>query len=321
VSMPIAAAVIHYAGSRPVMLTSAVVSAITLVLLTIPINPVLLAGTLFVFGAALGAMDVAMNSQAIVVQRAVGRPIMSGFHALFSVGGLLGATAISLLLRGGVDLRAAAIVIGAALVALAFSQHTQFLPDHGAAGGTTFTFVPSRHVMFLGALCFISFLAEGAVLDWSAVFLRELRHVDLSIAGIGYAAFSTTMIVGRLTGDRITHRLGARAMLRLGGVLAAIGFLTVALVPGTPSALAGFAIVGFGASNIVPVLFSAAGQVPGVPPGLGLATVTTIAYAGLLLGPALIGFVADATSLPFAFVTVAAMLVGVAASAGRVRHW
>jgi MFS family permease len=165
----------------------------------------------------------------------------------------------------------------------------------------------------------MSFLAEGAVLDWSAVFLRDVRHVDVSVAGFGYAAFSVAMAVCRFTGDRVTRRLGATRVLQIGGALAAVGFLVVATIPWPAAALLGFVVIGLGASNIVPVLFSATGRVPGVPPGIALATVTTIGYVGLLLGPAVVGFVAQATSLSAAFALVACLFAIVALSARRAQ--
>ena len=218
----------------------------------------------------------------------------------------------------GIGLAACVTIIAFALAALAILEQRHLLNDMGSPEGTTFTIVPRAAVLLLGALCFMSFLGEGAVLDWSAVFLREQRHVDVSLAGMGYATFSVAMTICRFAGDAFTHRFGPRQVLRIGGALACAGFLAVALLPSTVAALAGFVIVGVGASNIVPVLFSGAGRVPGVPPGIALATVTTIAYSGLLVGPALIGFVADATSLPVAFALVAAMFGVVAAAAGRV---
>ena len=320
VAMPLAGLAIHYWGSRPVIAVATLTACAALPLLAVPATPVLLACTLFAFGAGLGAMDVAMNAQAIAVQQAMGRPIMSGFHALFSVGGLVGAGLVTLLLRTELGLAMTAAIITTALLILGLSQTSRLLPGHGESAGSSFTLVPSGRVLLLGALCFISFLAEGAILDWSAVFLREVRHVDISVAGIGYAGFSVAMVGGRLTGDAMTHRFGVLRMLRNGGLVAAAGFIVAALVPGAAGAIAGFLVFGIGVANVVPVLFSAAGQVVGVPAGVALATVTTIAYAGLLVGPALIGFVADATSLPTAFVLVAVMLAAIPASAGRVSH-
>jgi predicted MFS family arabinose efflux permease len=319
VAMPLAGMAIHYWGSRRVVTCMALATCVALPFLAVAPSPLLLALTLFAFGAALGAMDVAMNAQAIAVQHAMAQPIMSSFHALFSVGGIAGAAVVSGFLRAGVGLATCTVIIAAALAVLAIVGQRHLVVDMGSAEGTTFTIVPKAAVLLLGALCFLSFLGEGAVLDWSAVFLREQRHVDVSVAGMGYAAFSVAMTICRFTGDAVTHRFGSRHVLRIGGALAAGGFLAVALLPWTFAALAGFVIVGIGAANIVPVLFSGAGHVPGVPPGIALATVTTIAYTGLLLGPALIGFVADATSLPVAFVLVAAMFGTVALAAARVR--
>lgn len=319
VTMPLAGAAIHRWGSRRVAISAALAGCSVLPLLTIATTPALLSLSLFAFGGALGALDVAMNAQAIAIQSALGRSIMSGFHARFSVGGLVGAAVLSALLRADVALPVAVLGIAGTLAVVTLACRARLLLDHGAAAGATLTLVPSRRVVALGALCFISFLAEGAVLDWSAVFLRDLRHVEVSIAGIGYAIFSVAMVTGRLTGDPLTHRFGAERMLAVGAAVAAGGFLIVAGVPGVPAALVGFVLIGFGAANIVPVLFSASGNVPGVPPSVALAGVTTIAYAGLLLGPALIGFVADWTSLPAAFVMVAAMLAVITVTAARVR--
>ena len=317
-AMPLAGIAIHYWGSRPVVITTSLATCAALPLLAAAPTAALLAASLFLFGAALGAMDVAMNAQAIAVQRVMARPIMSSFHALFSVGGLIGAAIESALLRAGMPLTFCAVLIAVLLGVLAATEHRHLLPDRGAAEGGGMRIVPSPAVLLLGALCFMSFLAEGAVLDWSAVFLREARGVDVAVAGVGYAAFSVAMAFGRLTGDSLTHRFGGRLMLRAGGAVAALGFVAVAAIPSAAGALAGFVLVGLGASNVVPVLFSSTGRVPGVAPGIALATVTTIAYAGLLAGPAMIGFGAHFSSLATMFVVLAAMFVAVALSARRV---
>jgi predicted MFS family arabinose efflux permease len=319
-AMPLAGVAIQRWGSRPVLAAASILSCLVLPWLAVAASTALLTATLFAFGAALGAMDVAMNAHGIVVQRLVQRPIMSGFHALFSVGGLLGAATVTALLRAGVSLAVCVLAIAIALGLLALVEQRHLLSDHREPVDATFTIVPKPTVLLIGALCFISFLAEGAVLDWSAVFLREVRMVDVSLAGIGYGIFSVAMAAGRFTGDRITHGLGSRRMLRIGGVIAAAGFLIVAAVPSTIGAHLGFVMIGLGASNVVPVLFSASGRVPGVPAGIALATVTTIGYAGLLLGPALVGFVAQSTSLPVAFTVLAVLFAFVAVAANLVRE-
>jgi predicted MFS family arabinose efflux permease len=173
--------------------------------------------------------------------------------------------------------------------------------------------MPSATVVLLGLLCLVVFLAEGAMLDWSAVFLKSARGFDISGAGLGYAAFSVAMATGRLLGDRITTALGPARVVRYGGLVAASGFALATALPWAATSLAGFVLVGLGASNIVPVLFSAAGRTPGSTPGISIATVTALGYAGMLAGPAVIGFVADASSLAIALFGVAVSLVGVSA--------
>lgn len=319
-AMPLAGVAIHRWGSRPVVLVASLASCAVLPFLALPGTVWLLTVTLLLFGAALGALDVAMNAHGIVVQQAIERPIMSGLHALFSVGGLAGATIMAVLLRAGVPLAACASAIAVGLALLALVEQRHLLSGHREEAGATFTIVPSPIVLVLGGLCFISFLAEGAVLDWGAVFLRDVRQVDVSLAGVSYGFFSVAMAAGRFAGDRITHGIGSRRVLRIGSSVAGLGFLMVATMPSTTGALAGFVLIGIGASNVVPVLFSASGRVPGVPSGIALATVTTIGYAGLLLGPALVGFLAQTTSLPMAFAALGLMFALVAIGAHLVRE-
>jgi len=179
--------------------------------------------------------------------------------------------------------------------------------------------MPRGIVLVLGLLCFISFLAEGSMLDWSAVFLRDVRGFSAASAGIGYAAFSVAMALGRLTGDWIVARFGPVLTVRLGACTAAAGFLLASMLAWPPAALIGFVLVGLGAANIVPVMFGAAGRLPGTSPGMAIATVTTLGYAGLLSGPALIGFLAQISSLAVALAAVAGLLLLTAASARLVR--
>ncbi len=170
-------------------------------------------------------------------------------------------------------------------------------------------------MLLIGALCFIVFLAEGAMLDWSAVILTALHGVDPSHAGLGYAVFVVMMAAGRLSGDRIVRALGGRVILAVGGLCAASGLAVTVLVPWWTAALLGFGMVGLGASNIVPVLYSALGRQQVMPANLAVAAVTTLGFSGILAGPALIGIIAHTTSLPLAILGVAAMLLVVAASA------
>jgi len=213
-----------------------------------------------------------------------------------------------------------AIFCVVAVLLIALMRAGPHLLARGAQSGTAMFAVPHGVVLFLGALCFVVFLTEGAMLDWSAVFLRSERGMDASLAGFGYAAFATTMTVGRLTGDVIVQRLGGVRVVLFGALCAALGLVLATVVPGSLAALLGFALVGAGCSNIVPVLYTAVGRQKVMPEALAVAGMSTLGYAGILSGPAAIGFLAHASSLSIALQTVAALMIGVALSAPLLRR-
>ncbi len=311
-------------GNRRVIGAAGFLMCLALPVLALVSTLPLLAVGLLYFGAMLGAVDVAMNAHAVDVERLQGRAMMSGFHGLFSVGGLVGAAGMSAMLASGLPLLACALFVSLAIAVIVFSQQASLLRGAAATRGAAapaFVFrLPRGLLLLVGMLCFVIFLAEGSMLDWSALLLRDFRGTAAASAGIGYACFSVAMAVGRLTGDRLVARLGPVWTVRAGAALAAIGFLIAALLPWEATALLGFVLVGLGAANVVPVMFSAAGRLPASAPAVSIAAVTTLGYAGLLLGPALIGFVAHATTLPAALACVAALLLLVAASARVVRR-
>jgi predicted MFS family arabinose efflux permease len=311
-------------GNRRVIGAAGFLMCLALPVLALVSTLPLLAVGLLYFGAMLGAVDVAMNAHAVDVERLQGRAMMSGFHGLFSVGGLVGAAGMSAMLASGLPLLACALLVSLAIAVIVFSQQASLLRGAAATRGAAapaFVFrLPRGLLLLVGMLCFVIFLAEGSMLDWSALLLRDFRGTAAASAGIGYACFSVAMAVGRLTGDRLVAWLGPVWTVRAGAALAAIGFLIAALLPWEATALLGFVLVGLGAANVVPVMFSAAGRLPASAPAVSIAAVTTLGYAGLLLGPALIGFVAHATTLPAALACVAALLLLVAASARVVRR-
>lgn len=320
-SMPFVGWLSHRFGNRRVIVASGWLLCLALPVLALAPNVAVLTAALLYFGVMLGAVDVAMNAHAVEVERRDGRVLMSGFHGLFSLGGLAGAAGMSALLALGLPLPLAALAVSALLAALVLHLRGGLLPNVGgaAAGHAPFR-MPHGAVLLLGLLCFVSFMAEGSMLDWSAVFLRDFRGFAPSAAGIGYACFSVAMALGRLTGDRLIQRIGPVWAVRVGAGLAATGFALAASVPWPGAALAGFVLVGLGASNIVPVMFSAAGRLPGSSPAIAIAAVTMLGYAGLLSGPALIGFISRLASLPLALAVVAGLLLLVAASARIVRR-
>ncbi|MES2312312.1 MAG: MFS transporter [Pseudomonadota bacterium] len=321
VSMPLVGWLTHRYGNRKVISVAGLMLCVAIPLLAIVPNAPALAAVLLYFGAMLGAVDVAMNAHAVEVERRDGRALMSGFHGLFSIGGLAGAAIMSTLLALGLTLWASALAIALLLALIVLSQRSSLLPgvDDAAEWSAVFR-LPRGLVLLLGVLCFVSFLAEGSMLDWSAVLLRDFRGFSAASAGIGYACFSVAMAAGRLAGDRVVERLGPVSAVRIGASTAAIGFLLAAMAPWPAASLSGFVLIGLGASNIVPVMFSAAGRLPGNPPAISIAAVTMLGYAGLLSGPALIGFMAHASNLPVALAVVAGLLLLVAGSAWIVRR-
>ena len=315
-AMPIAGILATRYGCRRVLVGGTLLICMALPLLATVSSIPLLIATLFLFGAGLGAVDSTVNLQAVIVERASGRNMMSGFHGLFSVGGIAGAAGVSALLALGLSpLWAIVVVIVITLMAL-LKAAPHLLPYGSESSGPAFA-VPHGVVLFIGLLCFTVFLAEGAMLDWSAVFLSSEKNIDEAYAGLGYAAFALTMTAGRLTGDTIVRRLGARLVIVLGGVFAAAGMTLATLAPSWEVALLGYALVGAGCSNIVPVLYTAVGKQTVMPEHIAVPAITTLGYAGILAGPAAIGFIAHASSLSMAFLLIAAMLMAVAIS-GRI---
>ncbi|MBX3255322.1 MAG: MFS transporter [Chitinophagaceae bacterium] len=323
--MPVGGILCHRYGSRIVMFVSGMIIAITLPLLLIMQTVTGMGISLFIFGAGIGTIDIAMNAHGVQVQNFYGRSIMSSLHGLYSVGGLLGSLGLGFLIKSGLSPQVAAVSISILLVVIVCRSY-RFLfnkAEEGMAGGelaiqektTRGAFIWLKpQVIFIGALCFAVFLAEGAMLDWSAVFLRENRNVEEAWTGSGYAAFSVAMAIVRLLGDSIVTKFNGRIVVFWGGLIAAAGFFLAVATPWVGSALAGFILLGIGAANIVPVFFSAAGKLSDIPPAIAIPVVTTMGYAGQLAGPAFLGFIAFRYSLPVAlsFCGVLILIVAVA---------
>ena len=319
VTMPLGGLLIHRIGSRDSMVLAGLAIAIILPLLAIAPTTPLVAVLLALYGAALGTLDIGMNAQAVAVQARIGRPMMSGFHGLFSAGGLAGALILSLALRAGLSITLAALAIAAATAIVSLLQRRRLLPPSAdLRGDGPALALPRGGALVLGILCFIAFLAEGAVLDWSAVFLRFSRDLPAAWAGLGYAAFSVAMVAGRLTGDRLTTRLGPVRLTRWGAILAAAGFALATATTSVAAAMAGFTLIGLGAANLVPAIFNAAGRLRSVPAHLGISAVSILGYAGLLAGPTAIGLASRLTSLPIALAGVGVLALVLAGSARRV---
>jgi len=304
------AAVARY-GSRAVVLVGGAGLCLTLPLLAYAHTPFLLATALVIFGASIGSIDVAVNVHAVEVEQAAGEPLMSGFHGMYSLGGLIGAAGGTVLLTSGLSPIAAATVAAVASAVLLISSAPGLLRTKSAHSTPLFV-MPHGVVILIGALACIAFLTEGAILDWSALFLTGSFAVPAAQAGIAYALFSVAMTFGRLTGDFVVKRLGQQRTLLYGGLMVTAGFAVIVLVPQARvrPAFGGFLLIGVGAANLVPILFSTAGRQTAMPPVLAIAAMTTLGYAGILAGPAAIGYIASLTSLRTAFAVLGLLMLG-----------
>ncbi|MEO9649624.1 MAG: MFS transporter [Roseobacter sp.] len=316
VAMPLTGLIAARRGARPMVLLGGFGLVAILPMLPVASTAMAVGAVLFFFGASLGTLDVAMNVHGAEVEGHEKRPLMSNFHAQFSIGGFCGAGLMTLLLSSGLSTSVSACV-GAIVTFVAMVLTRSRLLRVDGINPEAFT-RPRGMVLLLAVLAAITFLIEGAVLDWGALLIIDREFAPTEGAGIGYILFSIAMVFARLTGDRIVGALGAFKVLVMGGVLTILGIALILLVNEPMVAIFGFVLIGLGAANLVPIIFSAAGRQKLMPSGLAVASVTTSGYAGILLGPALIGMVAQGSSLPTAFWGLAVMMTIVPLTAYKV---
>jgi predicted MFS family arabinose efflux permease len=307
VAMPLAANLSGRFSSKPIVLSGGLGLALILPLLSVVSSPIALGVALFIFGAFLGSLDVAMNLHAVDVERASEKPLMSGFHALFSVGAFLGSGIVTALLSRGIALISSTIFSSIILACLIVVAIPRMLSNRERTNQPLFA-IPRGVVLVIAIFAAISFLVEGALLDWSALLLVGEHLVSVAHGGLGYMLFSIAMTFSRFVGDAIVARFGNRFVLTLGGVIALLGLCGLLLAPVAWMGLICFVFVGLGAANIVPILFRLAGTQHTMPKGLAVAALTTAGYAGLLTGPAVIGFLSKGIGLHNAFWFLAALL-------------
>jgi len=317
-AMPVTGTLVAKFGCRRVMCFSTLLVLIMMPLLATADSHLVMAAALMLFGAGLGMLDVAMNYQAVQVEQAADKPMMSGFHGFFSLGGILGAGTVSLLLSRSFTPLTATLVVMAVMLLLLLWRLPVLMNERLHQPDQPWLVIPRGWVAFLGLLCFILFLAEGAVLDWGALLLLQNPEMTPAWAGLGYAVFSVAMTLGRFSGDKIIQRFGRYPVMLTGALTAAAGMSLAVLLPWPEIALLAFLLVGFGLSNTVPMLFNAAGNQQDMPANLAISAMTTLGYAGILSGPALIGFISQWISLSGAFLVIALLLLAVAASARKV---
>jgi MFS family permease len=303
-------------GSRSVTVIASMSLCLMLPLLALAPTLPILVGTLVLFGASNGSMDVAMNTQGVAVERQYGRPILNSFHACYSLGGLVGALAGGLVASHSIAPLPHFLGVALFCAILTLSVARSLLPAEAEAQGTAVAFArPTRAILALGLVAFCVVLGEGAMADWSAIYLNGTLRTGTGLAAAGYAAFSVVMAMGRGVGDQLTARLGPGTMMQLGGLVAAIGLTLALVVTWIPIALLGFGLVGAGFSVVFPLTLSAAGRTSKQAAGTAIAAVATCGYVGFLVGPPVIGFIADALSLRIAlgFVVLLSLCAAVCA--------
>ncbi|MFF5552893.1 MFS transporter [Streptomyces olivaceoviridis] len=319
-AMPLAGGITHRFGSRTALRGLLALWTLSLILPSIAPNLVTLCLAMFVYGASAGMADVAMNALGVEVERRLGKSIMSGLHGMWSAGALIGSAAGTLAAHLGADARvhfalAATVLTLLGLVACTWVLDLQPAADEEAPPRFA---LPPRSALLIGAVGFCAVFAEGANLDWSAVFLRDRLDSSAGLAAASTTGFMLTMAVARIAGDAVVNRFGAVRTVRAGGVLAGLGGLLVVLAGHPAVAMAGFALMGLGIAVVVPLCFAAAGHA-GPNPSQAIAGVATITYTSGLIAPSLIGGVAQATSLMVSFVVVTALACGLAVFAGVLR--
>ncbi|PNU05538.1 MFS transporter [Novosphingobium guangzhouense] len=315
VAMQLAGPLTSRIGARPAVIAGGIGQAVLLPFLAFAPDIWTMAAALLLFGGFLGVIEVGMNVHAVEVEKRADRPLMSGFHGLFSVGGFIGASMMTLGLSMGLGPVTGAIVAAVLMVVTLIVAAPHFIRTPRVDEPALFV-VPRGIVILLALLAALTFLTEGAILDWGALLLSGKGLVPTAQAGLGYSVFAIAMTLGRLTGDAVVARLGDRRTMLWGGVLAIVGYVVLLTAPVAMIAFAGFLLIGLGASNTVPVLFRQAGAQTVMPSGLAIASVTTVGYAGILAGPAGVGFVAQVIGLPNAFWILAVLLVLVPLCAG-----
>lgn len=322
VSLPLSAALVSRFGSKSLIITGALLYPLSLILLALSGTSVALAFSLFVFGMWANLLNIAMNTQAVSVENIYGRSIMASFHGVWSLAGFAGALAGTFFVSNSISplVHFTIICIVTGVVVWAAYRHTVPSDVSESREKKKFFVKPDSRILLLGMIAFCCMVCEGAMADWSGVYYQKVVQAPAYLTTIGYVAFMGTMATGRFLGDWLVTKFGVTRILQLSGVLIAGGLLTAVILPNMATATVGFLMVGFGVSSVVPVVFSLAAKSKTMSPGAALASVSTISFLGFLIGPPVIGFVAELTSLRISFLIIALLGFGTTLLASKARQ-
>ena len=305
-SLPISGWMVTHYGSKKMVLIGAVLYAITLGFIGFVTRTEQLVIALFAFGLWGNLTNIAVNTQAVAVEQVYGKSIMASFHGLWSLAGFVSAMIGSLFISVNIPPQIHFSIIALIAFAIIFTAYKHTMGDSEKSNGESQPmFVkPDRDLLTLGLIGFCAMVCEGAMFDWSGVYFQEAVHVPASMTTLGYVAFMGTMTGGRFAGDWLANRIGRKKMLQVSGLLMGTGLAIAVLFPYLISATFGFLLVGFGVSSVVPLVYSAAGRSTTMSAGMALAAVSSISFIGFLIGPPLIGIVAQFADLRWSFAIV-----------------
>jgi MFS family permease len=320
-SLPISAWLISRFSSRTVTISTAVLYPLTLVLLATAASTFQLVIGLFFFGFWANSLNIAVNTQAIAVEKFYGRSIMASFHGLWSLACFAGAAIATFFVSKDISplIHFSLVFIASGILVLASYKNT-VASDEGSAGSQPLFVKPDSRILILGLIAFCCMLCEGAMADWSGVYFKKVVEAPVSYTTLRYVAFTLTMAGGRFLGDWLVTKYGVKRILEMSGIIIAAGLTIAIAFPQLIAATTGFLLVGFGVSSVVPIVYGLAGKSTKMSPSAALAAVSTISFLGFLIGPPVIGFIAELSSLRFSFSVIAVLGLGTTILASKVKQ-
>lgn len=320
-AMPFSGKLVTHFGSKKVLRICLVLYAICLTNMGLATQPWQLAVALFLFGVCGNMCNISVNTQAIGAEKLYGRPIMTSFHGVWSTAGFTGAAISYILVSQHISPYIHFwIVATTVFIAVVLSQR-YLQPGRSSVKPEKKKFFskPNGALVQLGIVGFCSMASEGAMFEWSGVYLKQVVGAPEKLTMIGFGAFMVMMASGRFLGDKLIQRFGRKSMLRISGIMISSGLFISVLFPYLLTAILGFLIVGLGVSSIVPMVYSSAGKVPKIPPGIALASVSSISFLGFLIGPPLIGYIAEISSLRYSFAVIGLLGFGIAMMVSKLK--
>ncbi len=320
ISLPVSGWLVSRFGSRPMVIVGSVFYPLILLMLASSTSVLQLVLSLFSFGIMGNLINIAMNTQAVSVETLYGRSVMASFHGLWSLAGFTGAVIGTFFVsRGLPPIIHFSIVSGVSVLLVILSYKFTLPHDIGHRQRQKAFVKPDKKILLLGMIAFCCLVNEGAMSDWSGVYFKNIVKAPASLVTLGYVAFTSTMALGRFLGDSLVTKFGVKRMLQISGSVITTGLLLAVIFPYLSTATAGFFLVGFGVSSVVPIVYGLAGKSTTMSAGAALAAVSTIGFLGFLIGPPLIGFIAQAISLRWSFTLIAILGFGTALLAGKLK--